>query len=370
MEEEKSFNHPIPNQAIHSISFITNTTVHNMNKAVTNNQNILIFDIFPENEFQNQLADMPFYIKLTLTICIWVSLFVGSFFKCVMYIYVFVANKQKGGWMHRPINVLTISSSIIHHVTHIWIVTWYTIIYLDVSGIPVSDAIGDYWCQIIQTVCLYGMFWSSVGSLGIAIYRILYLKFEEFVKYIIGEKYLLLIVWSLSITLCGIIVALYDMENGSHRVARNMCRGMTINYVQILIEYKLSTGEHLLTTSYLQKIALGILMMFQTVELTIYIWFFYIRYKNDNGSIRKMLTEDVIRARNTKNVTNFLGQFYGFVTEYVFLIAVLGIIFFAGEQSSNLKGYVITAKFMDFGLLSAVEVFASPALRSFMKREV
>ena len=370
MEEKEYSNNPTPNLFVNFICVITNVSVHNMYEDLTNNDNVLIFNIFPTNKLENQLEDQPFYIKLSLTTAIWISLFVGSFFKCVMYLYVFVANKQNGGWMHRPINVLTASSSIIHHVTHIWIVTWYTIINLDIFGIPVANAIGDHWCQIIQTVCLYGMCWLNVGSLGIAIYRILYLKFEQFVKYIIGEKLLLLIVWSLSVSFCGIIVILYDLESGSHRVAMNMCRGISVSYSQILIEYKLSRGEHLNITSYLQKTAVGIVMMFQTVEFTIYIWFFYIRYKNANGCMKTVLTEDVIRARNNKNVSNFLGQFYGFLTEYVFLIVILGIICFADAQSSNFKRYAIIAKFMDFGILSAVEVFASPALRSFMKREV
>ena len=368
MEEEQYHKFSVPNLVINPS--ITDTGIHKINNSITHNEDVIVFNIFPKDEFENQLADMPFYIKLALTAGIWLSLIIGSFFKCIMYVYVFVANKQKGGWMHRPINVLTMSSSIIHHVTHIWIVIWYTVIYLDVSRIPVADAIGDHWCQIIQIVCLFGMFYLSVGSLGIAVYRILYLKFEEFVKYIIGEKLLLLIVWSLSVMLCSIIVILYDLESGSHRIARNMCRGVSVTYAQILIEYQLTKGQDLLTTNYLQKIAVSILIIFQTVEFSIYIWFFYIRYKNDNGSMKKVLTEDVIRARNIKNANNFLGQFYGFVTEYAFLIVIFGIILFADKQSSNIKGYAITAKFMDFGLLSAVEVFASPAVRSFMKNEV
>ena len=317
------------------------------------------------------LERMPLWLKITNVSLIWISLFLGSFFKYVLYRYILHKNKANRGWMHRPINVLTASSAMIQHVTHIWTVSWYSIIYLDIVGIPISEALGDHWCQIVQTVCMYGMFWTNVGSLGIAVYRLMYIKYEEWVKYTIGEELLLFIVMTSSLIMNGLVVYLYDLEVGKHRIQMNMCRGILPNQAQVLIDYRISIGENLITTTHFQKLALWILITYQISEFSIYIWIFYIRYKNDNKtSIKKALTEDIIKARNVKNATNFLGQFYGFMTEYVFLAAILFIIAFEGQKSSNFKGYAITAKFMDFGLLSAIEVFTSPALRSFMKREV
>ena len=215
------------------------------------------------------------------------------------------------------------------------------------------------------------MFWMNIGSLGIAIYRLMYIKYEEWVKYIIGEQTLLIIVLSSSLSMCGLVVYLYDLEVGKHRVQMNMCRGITPTQAQVLIDYKISLGEKLLTSTHFQKLAIGILIAYQILEFAIYVWVFYIRYKNDNKtSLKKALSEDIIKARNVKNATNFLGQFYGFVTEYFYLMVILFIIVFEGKQSSYFKGYAITAKFMDFGLISAVDVYTSPALRSFMKREV
>ena len=331
------------------------------------------YDVIATNNIlQEDYRDLetPLWLKYLLVTLIWISLFFGSFFKLVLYKYVLRSNKANRGWMHRPINVLTTSSAMVNHVTHIWTVSWYTTIYLDLVGLPIAEALGDHWCQIIQSVCLYGIFWPIVGSLGIAVYRLMYIKYEELVKYIIGERLLLLIVIASSHIVCGSVVYLYDLEAGKHRIQLNMCRGITATQAQVLIDYKISRGEPLITTTHFQKLALGILLLYQILELGIYIWVFRKRYKNDNGDIKKALTEDVVKARNVKNATNFLGQFYGFMTEYTFLLAILLIILFEGQDSSYFKGYAITAKFMDFGLLSAVEVFTSPALRAFMKREV
>ena len=49
---------------------------------------------------------------------------------------------------------------------------------------------------------------------------------------------------------------------------------------------------------------------------------------DDNATIKKALSEDIIQARNSKNATNFLGQFYFFMSEYAFFVVILFIILF------------------------------------------
>ena len=75
--------------------------------------------MYAEELFVNNLANdgvplvsLSLDIKILIIIVLTLSLLMGSFFKCVMYGYVFISNKQNRGWMHRPINVLTITSAI------------------------------------------------------------------------------------------------------------------------------------------------------------------------------------------------------------------------------------------------------------------
>ena len=103
------------------------------------------------------------------------------------------------------------------------------------------------------------------------------------------------------------------------------------------------------------------------IEFTIYLWFFHHRYRNDSGNIAKLMKQEDVQKRNAKNAGTFLGQFYGFIVEYSFLVSILTIhIFYADEEFQHIRVLVVMAKFMDFGLLSAVEVYSSPGLRSFM----
>ena len=311
------------------------------------------------------LISLALDIKIVIIVILTISLLTGSFFKCVMYGYVFLANKQNRGWMHRPINVLTLTSAVIHHFTHFWLWIWYVVEMFDDT--PVSKSVGSFQCHLNQWIGLFGLGYLSVGSLGIAVYRVLYLKHEEWVKYVIGERILLALVLSISFILCALLVFLYDLETNSHRFGRNMCNGVSGTQAQIMIDYDLSRGKMLITTTYIQKTVVSIVLGMQCTEFIIYIWFFRLRYKNDNGNIKKLLTEDVIHARNMKNIGTFLGQAYAFITEYAFALSVLIIIFIAGDHTNDLKAITNIAKFVDFGLVSAVEVFTSPLLRGYMK---
>ena len=123
----------------------------------------------------------------------------------------------------------------------------------------------------------------------------------------------------------------------------------------------------MLTTTYLQTGSVIACILIQTIEFGIYIWFFYTRYKNDNGNIKKLLSEETIRKRNIKNVGTFLSQFYGFMVEYTFLLSILVLMHFADKETHQFKAFVNVAKLIDFGLLSIVEVLASPGLRAFIK---
>ena len=223
------------------------------------------------------------------------------------------------------------------------------------------------FCQITYIIALYGLAYLSVGSFGISLYRVLYMKREQWIKQVVGEKRLLGIVLAFSLTFSGIVVALFNLETIKERAFVNMCFGLSTLDAQIMIDYDMSRGSEILTTTVLRKIALIIGIGVQLTELGIFIWFFYTRYKKDNGRIKKLLTQENIKDRNIKNVTTFVGQFYGFVVECAFVLITLICTHLGNDDYNHLQAFVSFAKFIDFGLLSVVEVYSSPTLRRFMK---
>ena len=363
--KRKSYPFYIPIQTLdaNSTTIRSNIGFLERDNLSTHGMEVLIFDQFSEDEVP--MNNFPSHVKLLFTILMIISLCIGSYFKGILYRYVFTTNKKNRGWMHRPINVLTVASAIIHHFTHIWSGLFF-VIALNVET-PIKDIIGFNYCQISYWIGLFGLIYLSVGSLGIAVYRALYIKLELWIKIVIGEKCLLALVLLLSIIFTSSILYFITLESNDKRSFLNTCNGHSATQAQIWIEYGLSRGHELLTTTHLKPTSIVACLVIQQIEFFIVVWFFWIRYRNDNGNIKKLLTQEAIRERNLKNVSTFVGHFYGFVTEYIYFIISLVCVYLADDKNPNWQAYANLAKILDFGLLSAVEVLSSPGLRSFMK---
>ena len=311
------------------------------------------------------LLSLPFHIKRLLAVAMLVSLVIGSYYKTIMYSYVCTTNRRNRDWMHRPINILIVTSAVIHHLTHLWAgIALGMILIMDIS---MADAVSENFCEMTYIVGVYGLMYLSVGSFGISLYRVIYIKCEHWINHVIGEKRLLGIILVLSLLFCGMMVCLEYLETHNERVFLNVCYGSSSSDIQIMIDYELSRGSQLLTTTVIRKVTIIVLISLQVIELGIYVWFFHTRYKKDNGKIKDLLTQENIKERNIQNVTTFVGQFYGFIVEYVFLIICLIWTYLKDDGFDHWKAYFTIMKFIDFGLLSAVEVYSSPILKKFMK---
>lgn len=307
------------------------------------------------------LINLSSNVKVPLAIVMAISLLIGTFFKCIMYLYVSTLNKK------RPINTLIVTSAIIHHTTHLIVGTWYILVLL--NDIPLGNLYGTDSCHVMMSIAVFGLVYLNTGSLGISVYRVLYIKHESLVKYIIGENVLLMIVLSFSLFLTALATQLYMAEDTGQKTGINMCTGLSVTQALIYIDYNISRGESLETTMYKERITIVFCLAVQTIELSIYVWFFHTRYKNDNGNITMLMSQEDTHQRNLKNIGTFLGQFYAFVVEYSFLISLLIFGIFANADTQNYRALLVVLKFADFGLLSCVEVLSSPQLRIFMKQD-
>ena len=346
-----------------SIPSSLNSTILDPEELSVVKSNILTVQELLEDDAP--LTSLPQYVKIALSIIMAMSLLIGSYFKCIMYMFVFMTSRKNRGWIHRPINVLTVTSAFTHHVTHVLAGVWYILVLI--MDTPLIEIFGCFACHVMAVVAAFGLAYLSIGSLVIAIYRVLYIKQEYLVKYVIGEGVILLILLTSSICLAVLVVVLYMRGHNGDMPGINMCTGFPVSQTLIIIQYRVSNGDETLSSKNGSEWAIAVLLAAQTIEFGIYIWFFQFRYHHDNGNIAKYLRQEDIRVRNQKNIVTFLGQFYGFVVEYSFLISMSVLHYLTGEQSQHFRALVAIIKFCDFGLLSAVEVLTSPALKSFMK---
>ena len=311
------------------------------------------------------ILSLKFETNLTLTIIMIISLSIGTFCKSIMYRYSVSATKQNHEWMHRPINVLTLASAVTHHITHFWSGLFFIASFIFET--PLERIMGHNFCEISYWIGLYGFMYLTVGSLGIAIFRVLYIKKNTFVKETIGEKQLLVFILLMSVIGCGTLATLFSYETTNQRTFLQTCRGLSPTHVQVLLEYSISLGNEHDTTNFLRKVVVLLLIGFQIVEFIICSWFFYFQYKHNNGNIKMLLDQDVIRDRNLKNITTFIGHVYGFLTEYAYLLLSIVCLFIVGENMVHYQAIANIVKVADFGLLSVVEILSSPTLRRFIK---
>ena len=145
----------------------------------------------------------------------WLFIFIGSYFRYILYSHIFHKFKQK---KLTPIDVLILLASVIQHVTNLAKIGFYTaIVYEGASAFGIGvfaqhwdwkmGDVGQWFCFFIQLSIQFEMNYSCIGSLGISIFRILYITQESFVKYKIGEKTLLII-----ILLGGLIDSYFDIN--------------------------------------------------------------------------------------------------------------------------------------------------------------
>ena len=143
---------------------------------------------------------------------------------------------------------------------------------------------------------------------------------------------------------------------------------MSPHQTQILMEYQQASGEKLMLSTIFQKISIITTLTFQISELSIYIYFYIWRYKLANGNIAKLLGTTITRRRNTNNIITFSGQFYGFIVEAIVVGALMVLrhveqLNLTTSFSHFLMSIGFIVFFLNFGILSAVEVLMSPSLR-------
>jgi hypothetical protein len=313
-----------------------------------------------KNNMEPEILLLQIPIQWLMVANVWFVLLFGSFFKFIVYEYLYEQyNKKK----FTPVGMLTLVLALSQHVNSVMesIVTMLIIFSGDSFG-QIDRAVGGNWfCTVLIYAYKFNLYYSCIGSLGLSVYRILLIKHHHFLKNVIGEKVFLNIILYgglLITTACTFIASSTDYD----KLINDTCMiGPKFNILQLLDEYEQSRGNVAILPYFVNaQIVVVFIMIFAMIsELLIYIMFFHYMYQHDNKEIlRKLLDQNVIKLRNRANAITFFGQFCSFMLEITVL--VLFIIFFATESSIAIA---IEFKRMSFVLIGVVEVLTSNVLR-------
>lgn len=308
-----------------------------------------------ENVMQVRILDFSGLLQLFTGGLFLVLLLLGSYFRYLLYEQCF---HQYQGKEFKPINILILFVTISQHLTMVshFMLYSFTVLSENLFG-HVKE---NRFCTFVYYLYRFDIVYAIVGGLVISVYRILYIKCENLVKYEIGEKVLLCAILAVGLItpLCVALFLLKDYDDGIIDSCLLVPRGQMLD---LLDEYAQSLGRTPLKENFEIFVALTSLIgIFITViEIFIYICFFHHVYKHENKErILQLLDKETIKRRNDKNAISFLGQFCSFTIEISGMI-----IMFVCTKNKFLLPLIPCVRVIGFTLMALLDVLTSSQLR-------
>ena len=199
-----------------------------------------------------------------------------------------------------------------------------------------------------------------VNGSGMAVYRLFCIKNNSLIQGKIKERRLFEVLHVGGLIFTFLLTFMFIYEDSSDRIALNQCSGKSEYVAQIWLDFRIIQGAELALTRTYTVISLSTVIGMTLVEFGCYISFFHLMYTQDNGRITLLLPKDVTRHRNRRNAISFVGHIYSFVVEFGFFAGTLAVHLISNME---VKYFGSVAIFMEFGLLSAVEVLTSEPMR-------
>ena len=326
---------------------------------VKQSKNILSDERFHILDSENILWPDVLYLSKSLqwSICgfCWIAILVGSYFRHILYKYLYNRYKKKD---FKYIDVLTLVAAVAHHFSIIFHAILITLIVLQEAN--ANYIVGNWYCELSRNVVIFDMFYSVLGRVGIAIYRLCYIRFHTF-SCDGGEKktccFILAAGWAIALV-CVVILRTTEYEK---TLQDNCILVPKPLFLLTLDEYEISRGDSAIHSYWSNlRATMGIFgLCLNAAQLIIYINIFYNLYKHDNSErIRRLLDPSVTKRRNRNNAITFFGQFCSYVVDLSILLFII--------ISANVHAWymVFVLKYVGFVAVSIVEVVTSNELRS------
>ena len=129
----------------------------------------------------------------------WLFILIASYFRYFLYSHLYCKYKNK---QLTSIDILILISSIVQHLANVGRIAFFTVLLSEGFSSEYWDwkleTRGLVFCGTFRIIMAFEYYYSGIGSLGIAIFRVMYVKFDTMVKVVIGETKLLKII------LCGL----------------------------------------------------------------------------------------------------------------------------------------------------------------------
>jgi hypothetical protein len=235
-------------------------------------------------------------------------------------------------------------------------------------NITYSEHLGVSWCNIPWYVGVFGVGYRNFGSLRIAIFRLLLIKRNAWIKDKIGLMTLLSIILTISLilsTICTIGVGMGNGPASRKQATWNFCIGKSEVFREIEHNYSLLTGEVEGEYEFIPDMVVVVCLVAAATELSCYVMFFQHLDDHDKAMLKKkVLKIGGVKRRRRENAITFVGQFYGFGIE---MMVYSAMIYTSREKTSVIYRLgVVLCFWIEFGIVSIVEVMTSNSLSQYL----
>ena len=268
--------------------------------------------------------------------------------------------RQYKGKQLTPINVLTLIVCLIQQLEIGWVIFFHVITIWSGDDQTIIDA--DWFKMVNFMTLVFTWCYSVLGGLGIALYRIMLIKYHNVVYTIIGQKFLMYIILFCEFLIILFVFTVLDTANS---LLFGPLRPAVYSYLFLSMDsmdvYNQALGNPPLFDIhiFIKASVFVFFILLTLVEITIYCVFFRHLYKHDNKeSFKKMLGAKAIHERNAKNAMSFISLILSFIVEITFLILV-ALFWFADDWFLT----PITVRKFTLTAIAIVEVMTSKNLR-------
>ena len=291
------------------------------------------------------------------------SSIIGSYYKSALYFYVYDKIKKKEITI---IDILILVNAIIQHFATLILTITYSIGLI--FDLTFSDHMDRAWCNIPWYAGIYAGAYRAIGSLGIAILRLVFIKSHRLVS-TYGKFGLTTTILIPSLIVSAGLSVGFGMGTGPasrKQVTWNWCLGTSERMREIEQSYAQLIGTEDAESDVISLICLIIAILTIMVEFSCYLVFFLHLYSHDQSMLdKKILSSVEVKRRCQRNAMTFLGQFYAFVVETVIYFSMMYTLI-KTDSSIYARLAVSVGNWIEFGLVSVVEVMTSQSLKKYL----
>ena len=309
-------------------------------------------------------------LQCTIVSIWWVCLVIGSYFRCVLYSFLYQKYKEKS---LKTIDRLCLVIALIQHFFIGWATFDTTLRVINNKWLSES-ALGYGACRFANFYYKFSESYACIGSLGLAFYRLLYIRMGTFVKHVVGEETManIILFTGLGSSAWMILFPRLLKQDWSHLEWEPCLNTPKISHaLEFLEDYEQSLGRSPSLTN-MKYTYLGTRLTYLLAtwtELCLYISFFHYMYKQNNcDRLKRLLEPVIIRQRNRRSAISFFGQFCSFAMEFIgnvlFVVAIANSAPKKEDEQNDFFIFAFCSVPVTFAAISFIEVIVSSMLRA------